>query len=508
MSGITRSPSAEGRTPQWPPAESETASLIRRIDWSATPLGTVGTWPQSLRTVVNLIVSSMVPMGVLWGPDGIQLYNDLYIPLLGSRHPAAFGQPVRAIWPDVWHRVEGIFEQVRSGEGMILRDHPWIPVEGGMTEPPTFSTAVSPLRDDGGAVVGLHAITIETTERVRITRAKERADDTIRRNEARFRAVVELVPNLLWSSEPDGRVNWFNERYLSYTGQTLPQALERGWMDAVHPDDRAASVRVYGAAFAAGHAVDVEERIRSGTDGSFRWFLCRAEALREDGNVVQWFGSATDIHDLRRAREHQRLLTAELQHRVRNTLAVVRSIARRTVAASTDLDDFAMHFDGRLGAFSRTQAMVTRDPSSGIDLEYIVADELRAHGGREGDRIHIHGPHIRLRPSAAETIGLAIHELATNAVKYGALSCPEGRIRIRWSIRGAMGKQRLRLTWIESGQDLDPNEPTRRGFGFDLLERGLSYELQADVCLTVERTGLHFRVELPLTNRVLADDRL
>jgi len=507
VSAISRSPPPEMRTPRWPPGESETATLIQRTDWSSTPLGAVETWPQSLRVVVSLIVSSMVPMGVLWGPDGIQLYNDLYIPILGARHPAAFGQPVRSIWPDVWHRVEGIYDQVRSGKGIIFRDHPWIPVDSSAAEAPTFSTSVSPLRDDEGAVVGLHAMTINTTERVRIARAKLRADDTIRRNQARFRAVAELVPSLLWSSEPDGRVNWFNQRYLSYTGQTLSEALERGWMDAVHPDDRAASIRVYGEAFTAGRAVDVEERIRSGADGSFRWFLCRAEALREDGNVVQWFGSATDIHDLRRAREHQRLLTAELQHRVRNTLAVVRSIARRTVEASTDLDDFASHFDGRLGAFARTQAMVTRNPSSGIDLEYMIADELRAHGGREGDRIQIRGPHMVLRPSAAETIGLAIHELATNAVKYGALSSPEGRIQIRWSIRDRGGKPRLRFTWIESGQNLAPGEPSRRGFGFDLLERNLTYELEADVCLSVEQTGLHFRVELPLTDRVFMGKR-
>jgi two-component system CheB/CheR fusion protein len=113
---------------------------------------------------------------------------------------------------------------------------------------------------------------------------------------------------------------------------------------------------------------------------------------------------------------------------------------------------------------------------------------------------------MRLRPSAAETIGLAIHELATNAVKYGALSSPEGRLRVRWSVRTENGVPRLRFTWIESGQDITPGEPARRGFGFDLLERNLSYELEAETSLTVEQTGLHYRLEMPLTNRVLMAD--
>src|SRR3712207_5418388 len=124
------------------------------------------------------------------------------------------------------------------------------------------------------------------------------------------------------------------------------------------------------------------------------------------------------------------MLLAELQHRVRNTLAVVRSIARRTGETSTTVEDYAMHLDGRLNAFARTQALVTRDPEAGVDLEYLVADELLAYHAKEADQVRISGPPIRLQPKAAETLGLAVHELATNAVKHGALRARQGRVEV------------------------------------------------------------------------------
>jgi two-component system CheB/CheR fusion protein len=275
----------------------------------------------------------------------------------------------------------------------------------------------------------------------------------------------------------------------------------------VHPDDHDASIEEYRTSFVSGQVFNVEERLRKGADGSYRWFLCRSEPLRDaTGRVVQWFGAATDIHDLRQAQEHERLLAAELQHRVRNTLAVTRSIARRTADRSKTIDEFVRHFDGRLNAFARTQSVVTRDPSAGVDLEHIVADELRAHGGQRGPHVRIQGPRLRLKPKPAETLGLAIHELATNAVKYGALSAPRGEIDIRWRLRSQDGAPYLRFGWVESGLSLTPGEPVRRGFGMDLLERSLAYELQAVTILSIEETGLHFHVDLPLIDKIITEE--
>ena len=209
-----------------------------------------------------------------------------------------------------------------------------------------------------------------------------------------------------------------------------------------------------------------------------------------------------DVTALTRAEERQRLLLAELQHRVRNTLGVVRSIARRSADTSTSVEDYAMHLDGRLNAFARTQALVTRDPEAGVDLEFLVAEELHAYRVSEG-KIRISGPAIRLAPKTSETLGLAIHELATNAVKHGALSHHSGRVEVIWRVaRDGVGPQ-LDFIWRErDGPTLD-GSPTRRGFGTELLERTLVYDLKAKTALDFAAAGLTCTIEVPLSDGVL-----
>jgi two-component system CheB/CheR fusion protein len=205
-----------------------------------------------------------------------------------------------------------------------------------------------------------------------------------------------------------------------------------------------------------------------------------------------------DVTPITRAEERQRILLAELQHRVRNTLGVVRSIARRSAQSSASVADYAMHLDGRLSAFARTQAAVTRDPEAGVDLEFLVAEELLAHRAQEGKQVQISGPAIGLQPKAAETFALAIHELATNAVKYGALSLPAGHVDVSWRIKTAGGVPTLAFDWREA--DGPPaQEPKRRGFGIEMLERMLTYELKANVTLSFEREGLSCSILVPVT---------
>ena len=206
---------------------------------------------------------------------------------------------------------------------------------------------------------------------------------------------------------------------------------------------------------------------------------------------------------LRESEAKAKLLLAELQHRVRNTLAVVRSIARRTAATSETVEDYAMHLEGRIDAFARVQAAVTRNPTAEVDLEGLVAAELLAYVAKEGEQVvSIEGPKISLQPKAAETLGLAIHELATNAVKT---CCPVGGARargVRWKRVGTDGQSQIRLEWIETGVDVDPT-PKRRGFGAELLERTLAYELSAETDLQFGSGGLSCTIVLPVTDRTV-----
>ena len=209
-----------------------------------------------------------------------------------------------------------------------------------------------------------------------------------------------------------------------------------------------------------------------------------------------------DVTAITRAEERQRLLLAELQHRVRNTLSVVRSIARRSAESSTSVEEYASHLDGRLNAFARTQAVVTRDPESGVDLEYLIVEELLVYNVREGEQLRISGPTMRLQPKAAETFALAIHELATNAIKYGALSQPAGRIVISWRIENAREPAQLIFDWREKGGPT-VTPPKRKGFGSELLERTIAFELKGKTTLAFDPAGFCCTISIPMTRRVV-----
>jgi two-component system CheB/CheR fusion protein len=242
-------------------------------------------------------------------------------------------------------------------------------------------------------------------------------------------------------------------------------------------------------------------------DGSIGWTSSRAVPILDgDGEIVEWFGAASDVTARREAEARQRLLLAELQHRVRNVLAVVRSISRRTAANSETVEQYAAHLDGRLNALARTQAAVTRDPAGGLDLEQIVRDELLAYQARDG-QLRVEGPEVRLDPKTGESMALAIHELATNSVKYGALSAPDGKLRVTWRIDGNGAGPALDFEWREGAETIQGGVPARRGFGSELLERSLAYDLGAKTALDYQAGNFRCTIEFPLKARAAPSAR-
>jgi two-component system, chemotaxis family, CheB/CheR fusion protein len=207
--------------------------------------------------------------------------------------------------------------------------------------------------------------------------------------------------------------------------------------------------------------------------------------------------------DLARLEAESAKLRAQLaatQHRVRNTLAVIRSIARRSAETSENVEEYAAHLDGRIGAFARIQGALLQDPDAGLTLDALVSNALLSVLAREGERWTLDGPAVTLKPKTAELMGLALHELATNAVKFGALSWPRGRIAVRWRLEeraGTDGEPRLALTWTETGAP-EPPVAARRGFSTELLENTLAYELGAEATLDFTPEGVICRIALPL----------
>ena len=207
--------------------------------------------------------------------------------------------------------------------------------------------------------------------------------------------------------------------------------------------------------------------------------------------------SAEQLRDLRRA------AFAELQRQLRNVFAVMRSIARRTAETSGSLDEFVASYDGRLNAYARTLSLLSHDPDRGADLEFLLAEELLSVQAHEGEQVGFSGPSVQLQPRAAETIGLAIHELATNAIKHGALGQAGGKIDISWRFEPDGDGRVLVFDWNESSGRKLMMVPTRRGFGTAFLEQTLPYELNARSVLRFGGTGFRCRIRFPVNDQIL-----
>lgn len=222
----------------------------------------------------------------------------------------------------------------------------------------------------------------------------------------------------------------------------------------------------------------------------------------ENGDVVRSFGTNTDITEIREAEERQRQLLDELNHRVKNTLASVQSIAQMTMRGTSSLDEFADKLNARLSALSRSHDLLARETWQGASLFNIIRDTLSTWPG--DNRVTVEDPEIRLGPTVAVTLGMAFHELATNAAKYGALSSETGRVAVVWTVDWrAEPVPAVVLSWTETGgPTVQPAE--RRGFGTRLIESGLARELNAGISLDFDPSGLKCWMRLPLSNKLSA----
>ena len=217
----------------------------------------------------------------------------------------------------------------------------------------------------------------------------------------------------------------------------------------------------------------------------------RGRAADPDG-TKRLIGVSVEVTDRRETEERNKILLHELNHRVKNTLATIQSIASQTGRNAASRDEFLQAFELRLLAISKTHNLLTLSEWRGADIGDILADELAPYR-LPHERVHLHGPPVTMPSNAVLMTGLVVHELATNAAKHGALSTPQGRVEVAWRVEGG----HLHLTWDErGGPPVDP--PTRRGFGSRLIERGLRHELGGNVALDFAPKGLSCAMDVPL----------
>ncbi len=332
------------------------------------------------------------------------------------------------------------------------------------------------------------------------TEERARAENALRAGEERLRQFGEASSDVLWIRDAE-TLQWvyLTPAFEQIYGLDREAALQgdnlTGWLDLVVPEDRQ---RVLDSIqrVRAGERASFEYRIRWACDSAVRWLRDTDFPMRDASGKVCWIGGVgRDITEEKTAAERQDVLVKELQHRSRNLLAVVTSLANRTVGQGAPVESFTT----RLKALSRAQALLSQSGSDTVEVGALVDAELAAHADGTLPRITVSGPKVLLTSQQMQNFALALHELATNAVKYGALKSETGQLSVTWErTRDQDGDGHLALNWIESGVDVQPEKVPRRGFGRELIEQALAYALQARTEYALGTDGVRCRIEMPL----------
>jgi two-component sensor histidine kinase/PAS domain-containing protein len=471
----------------FPVGGGDTGALIRSIDWSKTSIGPLSQWPAGLRSVTNMLLLSPVPIVLLWGEDGVMIYNDAYSVFAGSRHPKLLGSKVREGWSEIADFNDNVMRVGLAGKTLAYRDQELTLTRHGKPAPVWMNLDYSPVLDESGKPAGVIAFVVETTELVLAQRK-------IALSEERFRAFTNATSDVIYRMSS----NWREMRALDGRG-VLADTNEPSvaWQEEyLLPEDMESIQAEINAAVEKRGVFEHEHRVRR-SDGSIGWTLSRAvPIIGEDGEIVEWFGAASDITEKKRDQERMALVVHELNHRVKNNLAMVQAIATQTFRGQIDISAAMTDFEKRLIALARANDLLTGERWSGASLMGVIAQAITPHKPSD-DRLLIEGADVALTPKTALAMTLAFHELATNALKYGAWSDEKGKVTVSCRITEERDRGRFRLQWRETGGP-EVSGPKRRGFGSKLIERGLAHEVQGQASIAFEPAGVVCVVDAPL----------
>lgn len=584
------------------------AGRLRAYDWGATPLGPINEWPQRLKTVTDLLLCSRRANYILYGPSLTLIYNDVYIPMLGAKHPNALGRPYQEVWPETWVQSEPLLMAALQGKAQYFVDCPFSFPDDAEQPIRWFTFTWTPLRDEEGVVRGLYASSTETTHQVL-------ALERLRESEERFRFVTECAGIGCWSFNIEAPQVECSPLFKTVLGIPEP---ENGMISyeeilaQVHPEDRERVKDTGYACLLRGNDYDMEYRVIL-PDGSNRWIHAKGgattdpdrpismagivldvtarkeaeEALRrsewryrqlveqmtdglfvvdpnltiidvntagcamlgmtraeligmntrdltsgedrdrigsnmqryDDGcvHISEWRFKRKDgtlfigelagrklpngnlqsvFRDITERKRHEmqiQLLNREVNHRAKNILAVVQAVARQTAASNPN--EFVERFGQRIEALAASQDLLVKNKWIGVKLAELVRSQLDHFSDLIGTRIVLKGPEAVISAAAAQTLGMAIHELSANASKYGALSNSEGRVSVKWEIKQPAGQRALfEMVWRE--KDGPPvKKPSKTGFGSTVISEMAQMTLDAEVDLDFPASGFCWRLK-------------
>jgi PAS domain S-box-containing protein len=332
----------------------------------------------------------------------------------------------------------------------------------------------------------------QATEQVWREISRARAELALRRSEERYRRIFEQANDLIITATLDQVITDCNPAAAAAVELPREQVIGRSMNDFIVPEMVAQARAMLEHKIGHGGTTRHELVVVSQSGRQLHWDVNSTLTLDPAGRPVGLHAIARDVTEERRAEERQRLLVNELNHRVKNTLALVQGLALQSFKSGRDMGEAREAFQQRLAALAAAHDLLTRESWEGATLDELMREALGLYDGGE-ERISWEGPPARLNPKAAVSLVMALHELCTNAAKYGALSVPEGRVTLHWSVEG----DRLHLEWRERGGP-PVSVPERRGFGFRMIERALAADMAGGARLDFEPEGLVCRIDATL----------
>ncbi|HUH76313.1 MAG TPA: PAS domain-containing protein, partial [Devosia sp.] len=349
-----------------------------------------------------------------------------------------------------------------------------------------------PRLDEHGKAYRFPGVLIDVTEQHHIAEA-------LAESEQRFRTLADSMPQMVWSTAPDGTYDYFNARWSEFTG--LPAEPGEALLSAelVHPEDRSRVLGSFQHSLATGETYQEEHRLRHHS-GEFRWILARAMPLRDpQGQIVRWIGTSTDIHQSKLAAEERDLVSQELSHRIKNIFAVLTGIISLSARSRPESKPFADELRQRIYALGEAHDFVRPRPSGAEpgsqqnSLQALVQRLMQPYGSGDHHRVQFLGDDAEIDDGAATPLALLFHELATNAAKYGALSAAGGTV----ILTGQAGDQRYHLGWKERGGPDISYAGEAPGFGSRVIQLSVEGQLHGRLERFWESDGLRVEIDLP-----------
>ena len=339
-----------------------------------------------------------------------------------------------------------------------------------------FLTRIAPVRNETAEIVRWLGVNTQIGAQVQ-------AEAALEASEAKYEVLTNAMPQMVWTTLPDGYHDYYNAQWYAFTGVSSGSTDGEEWNEMFHPDDRTLAWERWRHSLATGEGYEIQYRLRHNS-GDYRWVLGRALPVRNaEGDIIRWIGTCTDIDEAKRAAERTELLSRELSHRIKNIFAVISGLINLTAARAGELRPTINELLGRVAAlgraheFARPHSAWSAPKIGASTIKGLISELLRPYALDGEDRIRVRGTDAKVDDKGATPIALVVHELATNAAKYGALSTSEGRVTVDISL----DDDQLKICWVERGGPALAGPPQHEGFGTQLAELSVARQLGGEI---------------------------